>query len=252
MNRRQMLRAVGSGAISGVLSSRYVRASAPVKVEQDLTWLIVDDPRPLKVAVAQLEKRYGWLVTYEDPPCYFAADLEDISKVAGTTVMVLKAQHLALASPLPPPSDNPAPETLIDAVIVADANRVGQSRFALRSSTLGFHVVPSAFRDTTGAWSVAGSILDSLIRMPPSEVSVMNYMEQFCVTLAQASGKRVTMATVPTRLLVSRSISQAADDQPASEVLIGALQSLNTPLTWRLLRSPEANRGYYLNIVPPG
>ena len=174
MNRRHMLHAVGSAAIGLALSPRHVRASAFAKAAQEPRWLIVDDPRPVQVAVAELEKRYGWLVTYEDPPYQFAGELEDVSKLPGRPFMDLRHQHLELASPLPPLSDNPNPLTLLNAVIVADANRVGHSRFALRSSPFGIHVVPTAFRDTNGIWSVTASILDALIEMPPGELSVMN------------------------------------------------------------------------------
>jgi hypothetical protein len=247
-----MLCSVGSAAIGLALSPIRVRAAVLTKTAQEPAWLIVNDPRPVKVAAAELERRYGWLITYEDPPYQFVGELEDVSKLPGTVVMDLRHQRLELASPLPPAADNPDRVALLNAVIAADANQVGHSRFTLRSSTFGMHLVPSAFRDANGVWSVTTSILDSPIDMPAGQVSVMTYMEEFRSALFQATGKEVTLATTPYRLLASRNISQAATRQPASEVLIRVLQSIDVPLTWRLLCSPEAPWGYYLNIVPPG
>ena len=42
----------------------------------------VDDPRSLASAVEALERRHGWIITYEDPPYEFAADVIDVSRIA--------------------------------------------------------------------------------------------------------------------------------------------------------------------------
>jgi hypothetical protein len=34
--------------------------------------LDVNDPRPLAAALEQLEKRHGWVITYDDPPYLYA------------------------------------------------------------------------------------------------------------------------------------------------------------------------------------
>jgi hypothetical protein len=166
--------------------------------------------------------------------------------------MGLPNRRLELAEALPLPSANPDRFALLGAVISADSAIVGRERFALRSSAYGGHVVPVAYRNSDGVWSVTNSLLDAPITMPADELTVLSYLERFCLALTQASGKPVALATVPHRLLASRRISMPATNQPASQVLIAVLQSLDSPLTWRLLFSPTVGRGYFLNVVPPG
>jgi hypothetical protein len=249
ISRRHLLLSFGS-ATAGMAFSPIVDREATFGSRQE--HLIVTHPRPVKVAVAELEKRYGWVVTYEDPPRIFAGELENVSRAPGKVVLGLRTQRLEVAQSLPAPSANPDRITLLGAVLAADAALVGHQRFTLRSSAFGVHVVPTAYRDVNGGWLVTNSILDAKITMPSGEQNVFQYLEGYCKALAQAIAKPVTGATMPYGLLASRKISLAANSQPASDVLIAVLQSLNTPLTWRLLCSEEPNRGYFLNIVPPG
>lgn len=251
MGRRKLIGSLGCATLGLVLSLTRLHAHRRY-FSVGGGQLIVTDPRAVKVTLAALEKRYGWIITYEDPPYEFSGELENVSNNPATVAMDLRSQRLELRDPLPDPSAAPDRFALLTAVINADALVVGHERFALRSSALGIHVVPVSFRDSSGVWSPTHSVLDAPIDMPPEEVTGLQYLQNFCETLARASGKALTPGTVPTRLLASRSISLAATGQPASEVLVALLQSLGTPLTWRLLYSAAAGRGYYLNLVAPG
>ena len=42
--------------------------------------LSVNDPRPVALAAETLEKKYGWIVTYEDPPYAYDGDLVDVTE----------------------------------------------------------------------------------------------------------------------------------------------------------------------------
>lgn len=247
--RRNALVAIGSTTI-GLLVRPKLTQSETLRLFETQEPLVVSDPRPVKAAITHLEKRYGWLVTYEDPPYMYAGELENVSQVPGNVVMDLRTEQLVLLQPLPVAA--PQPIALLSEVIDADSVRVGATRFGLRSSSLGSHIVPVAYRSSSGEWTTTTSVLDAQISMSIEEVTVQKYLERFCTALSQASGRAVRLATVPSRLLTSRVISLSANNQVASEILIAALQSLNTSLTWRLLYSPESGRGYYLNIVTPG
>jgi hypothetical protein len=249
ISRRHLLLSFGS-ATTGIAFSPKVDRGSKFGSRQER--LIVTDPRPVKVAVAELEKRYGWVVTYEDPPHIFAGELENVSRAPGTVAMRLRTQRLEVAQSLPAPSANPDRITLLNAVLAADAALVGRQRFTLRASALGVHVVPTAYRDVNGEWVATNSILDAKITMPSGEQNVLQYLESYCTALGQAIAKPVIRATMPDGWLASRKISLSVNSQPASDVLLAVLQSLNRPLTWHLLCSPVPNRGYFLNIVPPG
>ena len=39
----------------------------------------VQDPRPVAEAIQELENRYGWQITYEDPPYIHYSDITDVT-----------------------------------------------------------------------------------------------------------------------------------------------------------------------------
>jgi hypothetical protein len=40
----------------------------------------VNDPRPVALAAESLEKKYGWIITYEDPPYVHESELVDVTE----------------------------------------------------------------------------------------------------------------------------------------------------------------------------
>jgi hypothetical protein len=41
--------------------------------------LTVRDPRPVAKAIEELDTRYGWQITYEDPPYIHDSDIPDVT-----------------------------------------------------------------------------------------------------------------------------------------------------------------------------
>src|SRR5689334_24930415 len=58
--------------VSVAVSSSAAQAAPPLEFS-------VLDARPLKAVIDQLESRYGWIITYEDPPYENTAALDDVT-----------------------------------------------------------------------------------------------------------------------------------------------------------------------------
>ena len=217
--------------------------------------LSVDHPRPVEQAMTLLERRYGWIVTYEDPPYIYSGDLDDLTKVPtpdGGRALFPKARRLELPQPLPAPGDHPNPVALVNAVLKADSESNRQKTFRVFQSEYGLHVVPTWSRNVAGESMAIRPVLDARITLAGDAMSAHKFLELFCAAVSEATGTTMVLATVPRNLLLTRTVTLGVKNERAREVLIRVLQELGVPLTWRLLYSPSQPQGFYLNIVAPG
>lgn len=217
--------------------------------------LTVQGARPVMEAMAVLERRYGWIVTYEDPPYIYSGDLADLTKVPtpdGRRSLFPKARRLDLPQPLPAPGDNPNPVALVNAVLKADSESNRQKTFRVFQSEYGLHVVPTRSRNVAGESMAIRPVLDARITLAGDGVSARKFLEMFCAAVSEATGTTMVLATVPRNLLLTRTVTLGVKNERARQVLIRVLQELGVPLTWRLLYSPSQPQGFYLNIDSPG
>jgi hypothetical protein len=73
MTRTVLRRVTGvfAAALVGLWASAHqVESQRPRHID-----LSVVDPRPLAAAILELEKRFEWVITYEDPPYEWAVDV---------------------------------------------------------------------------------------------------------------------------------------------------------------------------------
>ena len=63
------------GAVAAISSS----ADTKVLAQATRVDYIVDDPRPVAAAIDELTSRYGYLITYEDPPYSYSDDVKDVT-----------------------------------------------------------------------------------------------------------------------------------------------------------------------------
>lgn len=56
------------------------RAESRGVAQNDFIEIRVDDPRPLASVTQELEWRYGWIVTYEDPRHEYSGDIQDVTQ----------------------------------------------------------------------------------------------------------------------------------------------------------------------------
>ena len=60
--------------------------------------LTVQDARPIAKAIQELNKRYGWRITYEDPPYRHSSDVPDVAPLVQEGSSVAPGANRVLAS----------------------------------------------------------------------------------------------------------------------------------------------------------
>jgi hypothetical protein len=208
--------------------------------------LSVNDPRPVAEAVKQLQEKYGWIITYEDPRLVNESDLLDETDTeyrqahpGGRRALTPKGGRLEISYFVSSATGKPEnPRALIQTLLNAHAESANPGRFELRQSGQIFHVIPSQVKDASGRWVHQASILDIPITFPEKERSVLETLETITAAISSATQMKVAIGTIPLNLFVRRRTTQSASIEPAREALIRTLESTNRRFSWRLLYDP--------------
>src|SRR5262245_27186154 len=208
--------------------------------------LSVNDPRPVAEAVKQLQEKYGWIITYEDPRLAYESDLVDETDPkysqahpGGSRALTPKGGRLEISYFVSSATGKPEnPKALLQTLLNAHAASANPGRFELRQSGQVFHVIPAQVKDVSGRWVHQASILDIPITFPEKERSILETLETFTSALSSASQMKVAIGTIPLNLFVRHRTTQSASSEPAREALIRTLESTNRRFSWRLLYDP--------------
>ena len=215
--------------------------------------ITIDDARPVKAAVAQLEQKYGWIITYEDPPFVHPDDLDDLTVGPSGGKRALTPKRRRLVVELPPgTSATQRNRSVVQAVLDANETSNPSQRFQLLESDLGFHVIPGFARNQSGQVSHVAAVLDTRVTMQVTDVPALDVLNELCLKLSGPGNPRIDLGTMPGGLLRTRRVTVAITNAAARDVLVEVLRQLGVPLTWRLLYSPSAPQAYFLNLVAPG
>ena len=170
------------------------------------TTVEVTDPRPVAEAVAQLERIYGWPITYEDPIIVYGSRMEDITeqvqRAPGLShrVMGRKEGRLSftfrLPSSLPDYGGDPlqykteAEKAIMDAlasILKSYAASGAPETFAVREEDGIFHMVPTGFLNKEGKLQPMEPILDTKITIVSKQRTRQSLLDEICQSLTNAS-----------------------------------------------------------------
>jgi len=208
------------------------------------------DARPLADVISQLETRYGWIITYEDPPYEFTGDLDDVTlsvvrdpKNFKGKVLVPRRRRFDFKYPV---SDRPRAEDVLAAVI-RDYNMSGNhDGFRLLRTGSVFHVVPSVSANTVGLPTDRQSRLDVRVTIPVAERSVLETLELVAAQVRELTGVRIGMGGG--NFLRQKKVRTGAATEPARDVLVRALASTGRDFSWRLQCDPGATKLCFFNV----
>ena len=214
--------------------------------------ITVDDPRPLAAAILVLEQRYGWIVTYEDPPYEFAADSRDVTEEirrshdSNRRVLVPVGGPFSFSYATPETTRQPMAilERLLTSYHVS--GHAGEFRVAKTGSV--FHVLPHASRDVRGFRQIRASRLDTRITVEERKRTVMEMFYEIVRAASRPGAYTIMPGTIPTNLFIQTSITKGAKNEVARTVLIRTLAATGNPLSWRLLCDPGASAECALNV----
>jgi hypothetical protein len=204
----------------------------------------VNGGRPLAAAVLELERRYGLVITYEDPPYLFSGDTVDItaqvSRVPNPTRRTLVpaggAFHFAYHEEAARSATGIA-SVLKD--LLQTYNDSGKVLgFRLDRTGEAYHIIPVSHRDATGSLVSTSPLLDATISIGAQERTALQMVEAFVNAVSRATGTKVSVGTVPLNLLMQTRVQGVATDGTARKILFDALQATGRKLSWRLLCDP--------------
>lgn len=197
--------------------------------------ITVDEPRPLRAAVRELELALGYPINYEDP-AYTDDDVEDQThrsyRGPGRLLLPRKGRIDVAV-----PSSTQVPAKTIQSLIDDHLKRKNPGLFALRPGGPPYTVAPAH-----------NALLDTIISVEPGETTFMGAVLAIAESLTQAAGVKVHgpgMLVGPPERFAFGSVGEPARV---------ALQKLFQPRTrqpepiyvWDLLYAP--GHGFVLNI----
>ena len=227
--------------------------------------MAVHSPRPVLRAAMALEKRYGYVITYEDPQYTNADDLTDVAASvrkdyskfasgAAPKLMVPKTGDLTLHLSASSSISSGDLSALLTELVRGQQSRGRGGHFRVDQDGDAFHIVPTEVRDRTGNWSPHSSLLDTPISLP---VQQRTERELYRAIAAQISSTAHVSMDVAVNGGFAMGFARpepvtniGATTEPARRVLMRALQIHPTKRTWALLHAPESGYNQFsLNIL---
>ena len=207
----------------------------------------VDDPRPLARAIDAIEQRFGWTVTYEDPPYENASEIEDVTtrvrRDGKTHPRVLGPRGGAFHFSYARGSDA---EGLLGALLERYEASGNPGFYRVFQEGAAFHVVPRKIVDDRGVDTEVESVLEARIRLQPGEKTLAEVVAAIAAATTVAGGKRIE-GHGPNNLLLQTRVVVDARTQSARAMLLQYIGSARLPMSWRLLYDPGM-RKYVLNL----
>jgi len=232
-------------------------------VDDSRQTLAVDDHRPLAALAAELEKRYPFVITYEDGPWVAATDVEDVTaaliksngpgKAApAEPVVVPRRMALTFEYGLDKATGGTYPEVLLANLLRQYEAAGGPGRFRVEGSNGIYHLIPASLKDAKGQWVKASPVFSTPVKLADEERTVDDTLDAIVAQLNASSPVKIGWGFVPLNLFNQTRIRMAADNVPAREVLHQILEQLPRRVTWLLNYDPGTQRYYLSFLLLPG
>jgi hypothetical protein len=217
--------------------------------------LSVNKPRPIAAAMEMLERKYGVIITYEDAPYIHETDVEDQTSPAwrqshpnGPRALIPKRGHLEITYQISPgPIKSNDIRLVVQKLLDTHADKNNPGRFRLLQEGEMLHIIPMQVRDSSGYFVSIDSILDTTISFPAQERKVSTTLKLITNTVSQVKGVKFVIGMAPLNLLDRTSFNRGANNEKARDVLISALKTTNSKLSWRIFYDPGM-KWYILNL----
>ncbi len=215
----------------------------------------LSDPRPMARAVELVQERYGWAITYEDPPYAHESEVQDVTDTVSKTgdpkmhVLVPKGGAFSFAYSPGPDEQVVNPQQLLNQLLEAYAATTNPGSFGLVKTDGMFHVVPTAAKTADGQVIPSRSVFDAVITLPTVERSVEDTIRAITAAVSTVTGTKVVLGAGPVNMLARARLETGAAGEAARSVLVRALSATGQQLTWQLCYDPGL-RLYGLTIRP--
>jgi hypothetical protein len=221
--------------------------------------ITVQGGRPVAKAVQELEKRYGWRITYEDPPYSHYSDISVLTDIRLPAVPIQSPSQLQAVQReherLVPrrgsvsftlPSADPDELGSVEALAKSYNASRGGNVFAVERGAVLLHVVPRLMAGSSGNLEPVKPVLDTVITIEPRERTADALIEEICNKILISTNTHVDGVPVAMNILQAKT-SIGGSGKTARSILEQLILELGAPLSWQLFYGPDDKR-YTLNI----
>jgi len=209
---------------------------------------------PLADIRDRLERSTGRVISYEDPILAWSGDLDPTPY---TQRQYLFPRKLSFTAP-PELTSEPNLGVALARTLDAYHHQTSGTRFRVLTSKLGYHIVPSEVRDSTGGFAPARNALDSAVAIPNELRTPMGHLLALGSAAGSSLGIQINVVAVPFKV---GGFNDAFRSRPekfswganavARDALVDLLLRSATTFSWQLICQAAvspANRFCALNV----
>ena len=185
----------------------------------------VDDPRPLAACIDEIERKFGWIVTYEDPVYLNAAEINDVTSSVRRDgksyprVLVPRGGPFTFSYALPTDGGSSAdPAALLQALLAAYEANGNPGSFRALTEGASFHIVPTKVSNESGVLTDYVPPLETLISLESGERTLVEVVQSIVAAVSSQSRSNIIVGATPTNALQVR-VHVDSGKQPARALL---------------------------------
>ena len=200
-----------------------------------------DSPRPLEQALDALQRKYGWVVNYEDPQYVAMADY--IENAGADHSRIPAGRDFSVEFPT-----GTTEERVLRLVVDAYNKSSNPGHFEVRQLADGnFDVVGTEALDEKGKILAQQIPLDISVTLPTEERSINETVDRICEEVTKQLHYDFNLGISPRSFLLRTTARIGGTNKSAREFLTQSLTATHQRLYWRLLFDPNS-KTYLLNL----
>ena len=203
--------------------------------------ITANSPRPLEQVLYALQRKYGWVVNYEDPQYVSAVDLvkatdHDSQLPAGGNFTFEFSGTV------------PDEEKILRGLVDTYNKSKNPGHFELRHTADGlFNIVGTAGHSNKGEIVQQLAPFDLPLTLASQERTIDETVTHICSELSKKGHQNVVLAISPRKSLLRNRVVVGGSRVAARELLAKSLLATHEKLYWRLLFDPTS-KSYYLDL----
>lgn len=219
-----------------------------------------DLSRPVSTLINQIRRSEKISVTYEDPRYANALDIEDVTaevskgseveKTYGPRILVPKGHPITFVYATESMRGMRNAKSTIERMLQEYAS-LGGPVFTVIEDGARLHVIPSEVLDFSGTRLHQGSILETLVSLPPVQRNGGEFLQAICNEIHRQTGYDIGIGpSVPSNYLARFHTSSGLEKKPAREAIAELLDHVSVAgsFDWDLYYDP-ADKAYMLNFA---
>lgn len=217
------------------------RQDATVSENAGAVHISADSPRPLEQVLDALQRKYGWVVNYEDPQ--YVATSDYVENAGGEHSRLPAGRTFSIEFPTGTPE-----EKVLRLIVDAYDKSGNPGHFEMRQLADGsFDIVGTEAHDEKGKMSPQPVPLDLSVTLSADERPVNETVDQICQEVTKQLHFDFNLGISPRSFLLRATAKIGGTNKSAREFLTQSLTATHQRVYWRLLFDPNS-KTYLLNL----